>query len=159
MKIFIIKIPLAQHKLKHHILSYHIRTNTMFNPRGRVVQTPVANRAETECESSPYSFSEPRVCTQERPRRKPLCFQSGCTRNRKVGTNPNRGHSFTPVVRSERNRNRNRMLCQRFSEITSYHIRVQKIFRTEQNHITKHNLCTKFHIRSLFQSSETECQK
>ena len=39
----------------------------MFNSRGRVVQTPVANRAETECESSPYLFSEPRVCTQERP--------------------------------------------------------------------------------------------
>lgn len=31
----------------------------MFNPRGRVVQTPVANRGETECESFPYHSRSP----------------------------------------------------------------------------------------------------
>ena len=62
-----------------------------------------------------------------------FAFKVGALETKNVGTNLNRGHSFTPVVRLEHNR----MLCQRFLKITSYHIRVQNIFRTEQNQITK----------------------
>jgi len=46
----------------------------MFNPRGRVVLSPVAKPGSIMWWTSPFSISEPRVCTQERTRKKTTLF-------------------------------------------------------------------------------------
>lgn len=49
-----------------------------------------------------------------------LYFQSGCTRNREVSTNPNRDTNFTPTVRSKRDKIETKCYAKRFQR--SYHL-------------------------------------
>ncbi|KAG6672659.1 hypothetical protein I3842_16G070400 [Carya illinoinensis] len=132
----------------------------MFNPHGRVVQTPTTNRVETECESSPYYSRSPECAHWKDHVGKHFASKSGCTRNRKVGTNPNRGHSYTPIVGSEQNRTETETECHTRGFQKSHYIILEckKFSKHNRIRLQKYNLCTKFHICSLLHNSEIKCQ-
>lgn len=57
----------------------------MFNPCGRVVQTPIAYRAETKCEIFPYYSLNPK-CAHMKDHIETTLFPKPS--NREVGSNP-----------------------------------------------------------------------